>query len=272
MKNDFYRDKVVVVTGGSSGIGLALAKQFAQQHARLILIARDEEKLQAAKIIAEKNGAASVFPISIDITDNAAVIATIKKIAEQFEKIDVVINCAGIMTCGRFKDQPVKNLERCLLTNYLGAVYISKAAWPWLKKSEGQLSFVSSVAGYMGLIGHSSYAPSKFAIVGLAECLRMEAKDDNIRVSVIYPPDTDTPMLRYERKHTLPESTALSKSIKEKSPDKVAEIYLKGLQQNKFEIYCDIDSRAVRLLKNNFPGLVFSVTQRIIRKARKKAG
>jgi 3-dehydrosphinganine reductase len=195
MKNDFYKDKVVVITGGSSGIGLALAKQFAQQHARLVLIARDEEKLKAAKLLAEKNGAATVLPISADITDNAAVIAAVTTIAEQFEKIDVVINCAGIMTCGRFKDQPVKDLERCLLTNYLGAVYVSKAAWPCLKKSEGQLSFVSSVAGYMGLIGHSSYAPSKFAIVGLAECLRMEAKDDNIRVSVIYPPDTDTPML-----------------------------------------------------------------------------
>jgi len=105
---------------------------------------------------------------------------------------------------------------------------------------------------------------------GLAECLRMEGKDDGISVSIIYPPDTDTPLLRYERQNTLPESIALSKNIKIVSAEKVAKIYMKGLQENKFEIYCDVNSRFVRWMKNNFPGLFNNITEGIIRKERKR--
>ena len=158
-------------------------------------------------------------------------------------------------------------MEHCVSINYLGAVYAAKAAWPWLKKSQGQLSFVSSVAGYIGLIGYSGYSPTKFALVGLAESLRMEAKKDGIRVSIIYPPDTDTPLLKFERENALPETKALNKNIKTISPEKVAKFYLEGLQKNKFQIYCDFNSRFIRWVKNNFPSLFRSITDRIARKA-----
>jgi 3-dehydrosphinganine reductase len=164
----------------------------------------------------------------------------------------------------------VEDLERCVAINYYGSVYASKAAWPWLKKTKGQLSFVSSVAGYIGLIGFSSYAPTKFAVTGLAECLWMEGKDDGIRVSIIYPPDTDTPMLQYEHEHGLLETLELSKNIKVKSPEAVARIYLRGLQKNKFEIYCDFESRALRWFKTSFPSLSRAITTRMVKRARKK--
>nr|WP_294903131.1 SDR family oxidoreductase [uncultured Lacibacter sp.] len=270
MNEGYYKEKVVVITGGSSGIGLALSKEFAKQQAQLVLIARDNEKLIEAKRNIEKMGSVTVLTFSADVSDNDAIKAVIDETAGKLGRIDVLINNAGIMTCGRFADQPVKDLEKCVFTNYLGAVYATKAAWPWLKKTNGQLSFVSSVAGYAGLIGYSSYAPSKFAITGLAESLRKEAKDDNIRVSVIYPPDTDTSMLQYERQHTLPESIALSETINVKSAEEVARIYLNGLQKNKFQIYCDFDSRLIRWIKNNFPGLFHYVTDFIVEKAVKR--
>src|SRR4030095_3699882 len=256
-------------TGGSSGIGLALASEFAKQHARLGLIARDKEKLANARSIIEKLNPANILTFSADVSDRDTITSLIDEIGNKLRKIDAVINNAGITSCGRFNDQFTEDLERCLFVNYLGAVYTSKAAWPWLKQSGGQLSFVSSVAGYIGLIGYSSYSPTKFALTVLAESLRMEGKAENIRVSIIYPPDTDTPMLAYEKQHGLPETMALSKNIKAVAPEKVAKVYLKGLMSNKFEIYCDFNSRLVRKLKAISPGFFTTMTDKIVSKTRK---
>lgn len=106
-------------------------------------------------------------------------------------------------------------------------------------------------------------------MTGPAESLRFEGAEDNIRVSIIYPPDTDTPMLRDGNIYNIPECIALSKNIKVKTAEEVAQIYLRGLQKNEFEIYCDLDSRLIRWLKNNFPSIFVYATNRIIKKASK---
>ena len=194
MRDGYYKDKVVVITGGSSGIGLAVAKEFAREGAELLLIARNKEKLAGAKSMLEKISTATVSILSADVSNKEEIINAINEVGNKYGRIDVLINCAGIITCGRFADQPVDDLEKCIQVNYLGSLYTSKAAWPYLAAAKGRLSFVSSVACYMGLIGYSSYAPGKFALAGLAECLKMESKKDAIKVSIIYPPDTDTPL------------------------------------------------------------------------------
>ncbi len=272
MIDNEYEDKIVVITGGSSGIGLAIAKEFALRKAKVVLISRNEEKGIQAKIELEKIGGipSCIFYYPTDVSNREQVNTVILKIAERFKGIDVLINSAGIMTCGRFADQPIQDLESCLFTNYLGGLYATKAAWPWLKKNKGLLSFVSSVAGYTGVIGYSGYAPPKFAMTGLAECLRLEAKDDGIRISIIYPPDTETPLLEYERKHSLPESLALNKNIKTIKAERVAHVFMEGLQKNKFEIYCDFNSRFVRWMKNTFPGLFRQITDSIIFRERNR--
>ncbi|MET0391527.1 MAG: SDR family oxidoreductase [Chitinophagaceae bacterium] len=272
MAKENYRNKVVVITGGSSGIGLALAHAFVKQGSNITLVARDAEKLARARLELEQQLAGSSAIIHIvpaDVSDKDSITAAIQSIGDRFEQIDVLINCAGITSCGRFTDQPLADLEKVMQTNYLGALYASRAAWPYLKKAKGQLSFVSSVAGYMGLIGYSSYAPSKFALTGLAECLRMEGCDDGIRVSVIYPPDTDTSMLAHEKKHGLPETLALSENIRALSPDRVAAAYLRGLQRGRFDIYCDGQSRPLRWLKTIWPGLFYHLTDRVVKKTRR---
>lgn len=266
----FYKGKVVVITGGSSGIGLALAKEFVKQQAYVTIISRDRHKLKIAETeLAVLTGNSSVHSISADVSVRQEIVDAINWVGNKFGRIDVLINSAGIATYGRFKDQPVEDLEACMQVNYIGSVYASKAAWKFLKTAKGQLSFVSSVAGYVGLIGYSSYSPTKFAMTGLAEALSFEGEDDSIKVSIIYPPDTDTPMLQHGNVSNIPECIALSKNIKVKSAEEVARIYIQGLQQNKFEIYCDFNSRLVRWLKNNFPGVFVFLTRRIIKKARK---
>jgi 3-dehydrosphinganine reductase len=98
----------------------------------------------------------------------------------------------------------------------------------------------------------------------------MEAKADGIRISIIYPPDTDTPFLEYERANTLPESIALSKGIRVISAERVAQKYMNGLQKNKFEIYCDFNSRILRSFKNNLPNLFNYFTSETVKKVYKK--
>jgi 3-dehydrosphinganine reductase len=271
MNQKNYSGKIAVITGGSSGIGLALAKLLRSEGAILVLIARDKHKLDTASMMLQSipgNGA----PVDIfvaDVSNAQQITDTMATIGIKYGKIDLLVNSAGRTVCGRFAEQKPRDMEQCMHTNYLGAVYASQAAWPLLKAAGGQLSFVSSVAGYLGLYGYTGYAPTKFALTGLAECLRMEAKEDNIRISVIYPPDTDTPLLQYEHEHTLPECRALSGNIKVKTADAVAAAYLRGLQKGHFEIYCDAESRLLRWFKNNFPGFAYRISMRIIAKSRK---
>jgi 3-dehydrosphinganine reductase len=271
MSTPHYYHKVVVITGGSSGIGLALAKEFAKQGAHIMLIARDQERLEAAKdeLMAIVKESADVDVFAADVSVEEEITTAIKVIGERYQKIHVLINCAGIAACGRFMDLKPDAINNCLQVNYMGAVYATHSAWRYLKLAKGQLSFVSSVAGYIGLIGYSAYAPTKFAMTGLAECLFYEGKDDDIRVSIIYPPDTETPLLQYEKANTLPECKALSKNIKVKTAEAVAATYMKGLMSNRVHIYCDMESRLVRWFKNNFPGLTIYFTNSIIRKSRK---
>ena len=266
-----YDNKIIVITGGSSGIGLAAAKEFARYNAKIIIISRDQKKLEAAKLcITAIKPSALVDIVATDIANGVQVTRAVDLIAAKYGTIDVLINCAGISTCKKFKDHSIEDLEKEMQVNYIGCLYATKAAWPYLKASKGQLSFVSSVAGYIGVVGYSSYAPTKFAMTGLAECLRFEGKDDGIQVSIIYPPDTETPMMAHTRQNCIPETLALSKNIKLKTPEEVASIYIKGLQNNKFEIYCDVESRMVRWIKNNFPSLTYYISTAIINRARRK--
>ena len=111
MKEAYFKSKVIVITGGSSGIGLALAKEFAAQHAELVLIARDKEKLAGAKSILEKISKVTVLIRCADVSNKEEILFTINEVGNRYGRIDVLINCAGIITCGRFADQPVDDLE-----------------------------------------------------------------------------------------------------------------------------------------------------------------
>jgi short-subunit dehydrogenase len=160
MSTPHYYHKVVVITGGSSGIGLALAKEFAKQRAHIMLIARDQERLEAAKgeLMAIVKESADVDVFAADVSVEEEITTAIKVIGERYQKINVLINCAGIAACGRFMDLKPDAINNCLQVNYMGAVYATHSAWRYLKLAKGQLSFVSSVAGYIGLIGYSAYA------------------------------------------------------------------------------------------------------------------
>jgi 3-dehydrosphinganine reductase len=253
-----FKGQNVIVTGGSSGIGLETARQFVRLGARVHLLARDPERLEAAR-----RSLGPVVTHVVDVSDQPAVSTVIRAIGDAGGLAALVCN-AGIMRVGRLDELAVEDFETVLRTNYLGTVYAIVAAWPYLEAAgQSRLGLVSSVAGYTGIYGYSAYAPTKFAMAGLAECLRMEGKRSGIRVTVVFPPDTDTPLLEYERAHAPAETRAITAGARQLSPAAVAEKFVAGMVRGDFEVYCNAESRLIRLLRTLLPGVYFRVLDRL---------
>jgi 3-dehydrosphinganine reductase len=253
-----FKDKTVIITGGSSGIGLEIAREFLRLGARLHLLARDAERLETAR----QSLHASVRTHAVDVSDPLAINATIRAIGDEGGIVALICN-AGIMRVGRVDELTVDDFEAALRTNYFGTLYPILAAWPYLKNAgASRIGLVSSVAGYTGVYGYTAYAPTKFAITGLAECLRMEGASDGIRVTVIFPPDTETPMLEYERAHAPARTRAITSGARVLPAAVVARKFVAGIVPGDFEIYCNAESRLLRLFKALLPAAYYRLLDR----------
>lgn len=260
-----------MITGGSSGIGLALAEQFAAQGASLSLLARDIVKLsEARQYLLRRFG--EHLPVSIhavDVSDRNRFEATIREIGETWG-IVALINNAGLQDAQPFERQSVEAMQFVMDANYWGAVYATKAALPYLKREVGgHVGFVGSVASYTGVFGYTAYSGSKFAMNGLAECLRIELKPMGIGVTILFPPDTDTPLLAREQKKAPPETVAMTKGASLMSAEAVAKRFMKGILNNRLEVLCNAESWGIRLLKTVAPGLYFRIIDGMIAKVKK---
>lgn len=254
----------VIVTGGSSGIGLEIARELGRLGANVHLLARDVQRLEAARqsLLAQLGSDAPVRTHAVDVTDQTAVSASIRDISDSGGLAALVCN-AGIMRVGRFENLSADDFETVLRTNYLGTLYSIQAAWPYLKAAtDARLGLVSSVAGYTGIYGHTAYAPPKFAMTGLAESLRMEGRP-NVRVTIVFPPDTDTPMLQYEHTHAPVETRAITAGASQLPAAVVAKKFVAGMVRGDFEVYCNVESRLIRVMKGVFPGVYYRLLDRL---------
>lgn len=264
----FYADKIAVITGGTSGIGYAIAEELLKRGSRIYVIARNEGRMKEAVNTLQKNyGEERVFGIQADVSNEIEISRAIDYIGKEAQRIDLLVNSAGIMVCGRFLEIDSESSINAIMTNYIGCVNTCRAAWKYLPSNSGHIGIISSVAGYAGVIGYSAYSPSKFAVTGFAEALRMEAAMNAISVSVLFPPDTETPMLQYEEMHSIPESRALNKKMKIYTAEKVAQVYLEGIKRGKLEVYCDIQSQILRWFKTLFPVFFHKQAMKLIRGA-----
>ncbi len=229
-----------IITGGSSGIGKAIARQLAQQGAHICIIARGEKRLSEAQAEIEqvrKSLAQKVLTLSADVSDRLQAEQAIKAAIEQLGPPTLLITSAGIAQPGYFQDIPIEVFEQTMATNYFGTLYCIRAALPAMEaQKKGHIVVISSGAGLVGLYGYSPYGPSKFAVRGLAESLRAELKPVSVKVAIAYPPDTDTPQLIEENKTKPPATKKITATAKLWSADDVARVILKGMSQNKFEI------------------------------------
>lgn len=227
----------VLITGGSSGIGLALARQAAGKGARISLLARDPAKLAAARDEIQRVAAAPVCIVGADVADQTALVRALAEAERAHGPVDILITSAGIARPGYFEEVPVEVFERSMAVNYFGTVYAVKAVVPGMKqRGRGAIVIISSGAGLVGLFGYTAYSPTKFALRGLAESLRAELKSTGVQVTIVYPPDTDTPQLADENRSKPPETKALTAAAGLWSADDVARVTLDGLADGKFSV------------------------------------
>lgn len=189
-----------IVTGGSSGIGLAAARRLAGDGHPVALLARDAGRLEAAAAtIRAAVPGARVTTRVVDVRDADAVRAAVEAVAAAEGPIAWLVASAGIAEPGRFREQGLDRHRDQLEINYLGTLHAVHAVVPSMATAGGgRIVLVSSGAGLFGIYGYAAYAPSKFAVRGLAEVLRVELAEDGIGVTLAYPPDTDTPQLAAE--------------------------------------------------------------------------
>ena len=186
MNCTFFRDKVIVITGASSGIGLASARLFASYGARLVLAARSIDKLEMlAKEMTDDPSRILCLKTDVSVEEDCR--RLIDEAVGKFGAIDILINNAGISMRASFKEVELSVIKRLMDVNFWGTVCCTKFALPWLMKSKGSVVGVISVAGYAGLPGRTGYSTSKFAIRGFLETLRMEHLDDGLHVMVFAP-------------------------------------------------------------------------------------
>lgn len=178
--------KVAIVTGASSGIGEALAWQMAKSGYHVVLAARNEEKLRRmSKEMVTFGG--GVWVVKTDVSKEEDCRNLVQQALDQFGRIDVLINNAGISMRALFKEVSLDVLKTVMEVNFWGTVYCTKYALPHLLATKGSLVGISSVAGKKGLPGRSGYAASKFALEGFLQTLRIEHLPDGLHVLVVCP-------------------------------------------------------------------------------------
>jgi NAD(P)-dependent dehydrogenase (short-subunit alcohol dehydrogenase family) len=182
-----FTDKVVVITGGSSGIGRELAYQLSAHGAQLVLAARDPALLDTVVAECRSRGARAIA-VPTDVSVETECAALIARAVEEYGRIDTLINNAGISMRVRFDDlggpEPI---ERIMRINYFGSVYCTWYALPHLKRSRGSIVAISSLAGKTGVPTLSGYSASKHAMVGFFESLRTEIAKDGVAITIAYP-------------------------------------------------------------------------------------
>lgn len=196
-------DTHVIVTGGSSGVGLSTALLLREHGCTVTIISRDRKKLEETKRMIDsqtKSTKGSLNIESADVSNRDQITAAINRCCVKMNgRCDILILSAGVSRPGYIDEVAPEMIEKQMSINYLGSLYSAIAVLPIMKSQRyGRIIFISSLAGLAATIGFGAYSPSKFAVRGLAEVLAMELKPYNIYTTLVNPPDVDTPMLAEE--------------------------------------------------------------------------
>ncbi len=191
---DVFADKVVVLTGASSGIGHQLARDLASRKAVLHLVGRHEGRLQSITQSARELGAAAALAHTIDFTSGDQAIEGIGALSRALQRCDLLIHCAGVCTLGLVSEAPIESLDLNYQVNLRAPFLLTQALLPQLIGAKGQVVFINSGAGLNAHARWSQYAASKHGLKALADALREEVGSKGVRVMSVYPGRTATPM------------------------------------------------------------------------------
>lgn len=267
---DPFFGKRVLITGGSSGIGLALAQELVQRGAHLCIVARDPGRLDAA--VGDLRKLANlpnqmVCAESIDVTVQDSVDQGIPRVLAALGGLDVLINNAGYAVCG-YIDQLSDDVYREMMAiNYFGPLRMVRALLPhFLKQGSGHIVNVTSMLGFMGTFGYSAYCASKYALSGFTECLRQDLRPFGIKVHLCYPPTTKTPGLERENLTKPRETWAIEGTSKALPPEAVARAILRGIARNRFYLVAGFESWLIWFVQRLAPWLVRRITDGVLLK------
>jgi 3-dehydrosphinganine reductase len=258
-----------VVTGGSSGIGLATAHALGRRGVRVTLMARRQPLLDAARADLSSEGI-DVAAVSVDVADRAAVASAFTSVADDRGPIDILVCSAGVAHPGYFERLDDDIFREMIEVDYFGTLWPIRAVVPsMIERRTGSIVGVSSGAGLIGVFGYTAYGAAKFAVRGLLEALRSELLPHGIHVACCYPPDVDTPQLAYENQFKPAETRAVGGTIKPIQPEQVADCIVKGIQKERFALTPDLGIRALGVGAGLAPRLIHAVMDRSVRRARR---
>jgi len=263
-------NRAVFVTGGSLGIGLAIARELASRGANVFIVALErDDPLAVSDELSREFPSGRFGAAACDVSDYAAVERAVDQMLAELGSVDGVVCNAGLDVPGYFAEKPPEEFRRLMEVNYLGSVHAAKCVLPHLAPGSF-IAFTSSMAGVTGVFGYSSYCPTKFAQIGLAETLLQELAPRGIQVSVLCPPDTDTPGLRDPSKKPPQETEAITKNTKLMKPEDVARKFVDQLVAGKFHIKVNLESHFIYRFKGLTPNLYRWALNRAINKGPRK--
>ncbi|MGH8495010.1 MAG: SDR family oxidoreductase [Gammaproteobacteria bacterium] len=260
-----FTNQVIIVTGASEGIGRALSLALAPQRPRLVLAARNEERLASLAAECGAKGAETLV-VRADLTDEMRCRQLIQRAVERFGRIDVLVNNAGRTLWTTVEDAHDTNVfEQVMRLNYLSSVWCTCNALPYLKQSRGRIVAVSSVAGLTGVPTRSGYSASKHAMFGFFDSLRIELEGSGVSVTIIAP---DFVRTEIHKRALGPDGRPLGRSPLENrrimSAEECAGLIIEAMEKRKRLQFTSWRGRAGRWLKLLAPGLIDRIASRAI--------
>ncbi len=262
-----YTGKNILITGGSSGIGLALAKLFSRKGANIWVVARDEKKLITVSPLINNINEKKYFVADVSVFSDLQLVYDY--FASMNLAIDLLINSAGVVQPGEFDQMPLERFHWMMEINYFGTVNCIKQFLPLMKPGAAIVN-IASMSAIIGVYGYTAYSASKYAVRGFSDAIRSELKLKGIHLSIVFPPDTQTPQLDYDNFYKPKITKELSSSAGILTADQVAEEIFKGLTRKKYIIIPGLESKILYLTTNFLGRLTYPVMDMTVNSAIKK--
>ena len=268
-----FAHKVVMITGGSQGMGLAAAKDVVRLGGSVCVVAIDAlDQAQGELETLCVHDHQFVETLLCDTTHQDKLEPLFESFIARRAVPDYLFNFVGYACAQYVENLTVADFRRNMEVNYFGQLVPTLICLPhFLTRKRGTIAFTSSVCGYLGIMGYATYAPTKHALAGLAEVLRNELKPRSIKIAILFPPDTRTPGFHQENETKPPECALLSEKAELLEPEAVAESFIQGILNHRFQILpgkAKLYWRVFRFV----PGLLRRLMDSEYAKARKKLG